>query len=128
MSAQDYLNRARAVSDAIMHGAKPLSVPHAWQIKRHITDAQNKLSQVKHQITQEMRVLHEEAAPHVAAVGTGGAGLADGDRQDKLAAYREVKNQINDMLLQTWEIKFDLEEYIAEKGKTGPLGESHESQ
>jgi hypothetical protein len=122
MSAQDYLNRAQAVSDAILRGTKPSSVPHAWQMKKNVTDAQRQLSQVKHQITQEMRVLNEETTPKVATVGTGGAGRAGGDSQSQLADYRKAKDHINDMLLQTWEIKFDLEEYISEQGKTGQLG------
>ena len=124
MSAQEYLNRAQAVSDAVTRGSEPLSVPHAWRMKKRITSAQKQLSQVKQQITQEMRVLHEDTVPQVAAVGTGSGGTTASDRQRKLAAYREVKNRINDMLLQTWEIKFDLEEYILEQGKTGPLDES----
>jgi hypothetical protein len=112
-TAQDYVNQAHIVNNTVPKRVRPVSISHAWQLKRQVTQAQNQLSQVRKQVRDEIRQLN----PKVAAVGTskqhGGAkGNTLYTNTEQLEAFRQAKKTINDMLLQTWEIKFDLEDYI----------------
>ena len=125
MSAQDHLDQAKALSSAVLRNAKPSSVRQAWHLKKRVTKTQKQLDRVKQRITQEMRVLHEDRLPEVAAVGSGKTGCSDVERQQELVAYREAKNRINDLLLETWEMKFDLDEYIQKQTRSQQLDQDN---
>ena len=112
-TAQDYVNQAHIVNNTVPKRVRPVSISHAWQLKRQVTQAQNQLSQVRKQVSNEIRQLN----PKVAAVGAEKRhSTVKGDtpytHTEQLEAFRQVKKTINDMLLQTWEVKFDLEDYI----------------